>query len=320
MRRHLSKAVLFGVAAAVCYSLQHPLSKPFLMAFNDDLTAAAAGVILSETVVFLLVAGKLVISADFRAGFKALFNDRRQWRQLAVLTVLSTFSTVFYVFVIREYNTVMVALILNIYPVYQLIVSSVVEKRPIDWSVMVVFTLISAGVMIPQFGLMGIPILETIKLFLYASIVPICYAISVSLQSKFFEGHSAATYIAASSAVDAPIAIAIAYLFITLNGSNLPRYSLSPQDTALFAVGAVFSGLIARWFFQKGRAYASTDEAYASFWMYFIPVFSGFFGLLLQNFGYKDMDVGFNVANIWGIFVLIIGGLALVFLERQRRQ
>lgn len=311
-------AVGFGLLAAACFAAQHPLEKPLLSTIPNRGDAVAVAVIAGELVGAIILVYLLVTNKLMRHQVRSIVFDRRHWLKLIGLALLSSISLVTYLFVLRYYNAVTVAIFANLFPLWVIIIAGLLPwgARP-DRATVAILAAVALAIVFVDANAVDLSFMEASKKFVALSLVPIAFSLSHLLQDRFFEGVNPLVYVAVLSAVDAPLFIGLALIYRTAAGASdwTVLSAVGPSLYVSFVIGAALSGYFASYLLQKAiRAY-DPSKGYATVSFFLIPAIAGGYAWLLTVAGI-DGDNQFNQTNIWTYVIFTIGFIAFFVIGR----
>jgi hypothetical protein len=313
----------FGLAAAFLYAAQHPLSKPAASRLGDSWSASASLLLIVQVAMVLIGLVIAAWSPRIRSAIVAILRDTANWGKLFLLSTIGLASIGLYIVNMHALSPILMAVVLNMFPFWNLIVTSIVQKRWPGLLPVVVIATVAASLLIvtalfdPTFQLSNF-----VFRFAAISLVPIFYSVHYNLQAKYFAKHDTFAFVLAANLFDAPIVIFALAGFAVF--APLPVFSAGffRVDVFLYVAGAVLSSLGARTMLQKGGKILPDGKIWTPFCLFLVPamtvaiasVASPIFAIIL---GQEFQPVDYELTLLSGIQVGIV---TVVLLADQLRK
>lgn len=321
-----AKAILqaskFGILAALAYSFNHPFSKAFLEQFPNTVHSISISIIITEFI-GLLIGLILLTSLRYRREISNISKNSNFIVKMLFLSILSSLGFVSYYLSLTQYNSVYVAAILNLYPLYIYILNILINKDNSDLKfepiVLLLLIIASLGMIVSTiiFNNAGLYI-STIG-FILISITPIFYCLSTIYQYRFFKSHDTFAYVSLSIFFDAPLFISLGIATLYLTDFSFNFGNIEFEFIAIFIIGGQLSGIVARFLTQSGQNIGLQYSKFMYVWLFLIPIFTGVIGTLLNLF--KSVEgIGFNAANLYQIILLTLVLFVFFFYNGKKTE
>ena len=126
--RAQNKMIFWALLAVAAFAAQHPLMKPLASLHTASLWTTFGVALLIEILAVTIFAVTLVDPVA-RLEFSQLLKQPAQRQAAFALAVISSISGLAYVYAVARLDPIYVALILNLYPMYALLVNAAMVRK-----------------------------------------------------------------------------------------------------------------------------------------------------------------------------------------------
>lgn len=222
--RAQNKMIFWALLAVAAFAAQHPLMKPLASLHTASLWTTFGVALLIEILAVTIFAVTLVDPVA-RLEFSQLLKQPAQRQAAFALAVISSISGLAYVYAVARLDPIYVALILNLYPMYALLVNAaMVRKLPPAFAI-VTTAIGAAGVILSRW--LAFPTATPADLattFVLTSLVPVSFAYRTFLFYRIFAADTPkVTFyrLVSLAAFDAPVMLIVWVTIATAVGAKL---------------------------------------------------------------------------------------------------
>ncbi len=310
-------AALFGILAAMGYALQHPFSKPLASRLTGSVSETLAVILVTEIIIF--VAMMLLLAARPRAlrSVIELYREPLSFRRLTYQMLVGLASLLIYIFAIGKVDQVFLAVILNCFPFWFILVGITLFREEIGRDYMhkdevALFAVLL--IFIVGFGYDSLVSTSLIYVAIF-SLIPILYGVLYFVRVRFFGHHTPFVYLIAANlfsiAVIAPICGIVVFSQMSLSDFD----SFFGLDLALYVIGAV-SSLAALYCLHRGGAVAPETAWVPAFMLFLVPSFTAVFSFMTNMF--TNFDLKFDLRYLWLVVVLSVCLILKRYFDAKR--
>lgn len=264
--------VLFGLTAALLYAIQHPLSKPAANRLGASLPAIGSLLLVCEVAILLFGVAACVVHPETFAHVRKILRSRGNLGKLIFLSTIGLASLTIYLANMHMFPPVLMAVILNLFPFWNVIITAVIDRRRPRAHPVLVIGIVAALMLFtsvyfdPQFRLSGF-----VAQFAVISIVPIVYSIHYNMQSRYFADYKPFAFVLAAYLIDAPIVMLILIGFGFYVDLPVASPGFFQLDILLYVVGTIASSIGARTMLQKGGLSGPEGKIWTPFFTFLTP-------------------------------------------------
>lgn len=324
-----------GLLAAMFYAVQHPFQKPFVKQFDHDLTGALNIGVYGELILLVIFAAAWLLSSSVRQAFRTMASRKlmktpvNRWNPQVpaflatfILSFIAVLSGPIYSYSLQHMSTVLLSLILNLFPVYNLFIASFVGNVRTPKYAYVIALFGFATVTITQVTVESPTIDGTVSLilnFMIVSLIPILFGMRASLFSRWFALEiGTVPRVIVIAAFDAPVFILVLVTLLWLVGGHFEMPDEGMLKWSLFSFSVLASGILGAVFLQEAYRQAGSEQGwYPGLFFFLIPSMVMAFGSALAWCFPQLDETTFNWKYVPG--AAIIGGVTIFIALNNRK-
>lgn len=300
------RSTYWALVAVACYAAQHPFVQPFASLYKQTWSGVSMVAACAELVGLVILAFALLFKRQARLMWREMTAGRKNRNRTVRLAVIGTASGTLYSYAIANTNPVYLSLILNLYPIYALIVTCALNRKFPPANTYVTSAIGAIGLTLTG-GLAGNSsnVQELISTFLFCSCIPVLFSIRQYYFSKWFSGDGELYRVTVLSAFDAPLIFSLWFGLSIKEAGFVALPSAEFWKISLFLIGTAISGIVGQSALQKALRYSHKKEWYPMSFFFLVPLLVALYGLALQLLGGSN-SAPYNRYYWIGVFSLLL--------------